>query len=135
VRGRGGKKNRKKQRGLGAQPLPGRYLWGFFTPPVCGAALRAALVAKWGCTRALHAPSSKHPPHKTTNRTERNRELSCSFLVSSRLVSSQETNNKQNKTERGVGRSPTQLLAGRLAGCAEGLSARCLPGSDHRVFS
>ena len=25
--------------------MPGRYLWGFFTPPVAGADLRAALVA------------------------------------------------------------------------------------------
>ena len=25
--------------------VPGRYLWGFFTPPVAGADLRAALVA------------------------------------------------------------------------------------------
>lgn len=25
--------------------VPGRYLWGFFTPPVVGADLRAALVA------------------------------------------------------------------------------------------
>ena len=34
--------------------VPGRYLWGFFTPPVAGADLRAALVAS--CLRGALPP-------------------------------------------------------------------------------
>lgn len=34
--------------------LPGLYLWGFFTPPVDGAALRAALDAS--CLRGALPP-------------------------------------------------------------------------------
>jgi hypothetical protein len=34
--------------------VPGRYLWGFFTPPVAGAFLRAALVAS--CLRGALPP-------------------------------------------------------------------------------
>ena len=34
--------------------VPGLYLWGFFTPPVAGALLRAALVAS--CLRGALPP-------------------------------------------------------------------------------
>merc|ERR1719174_2014563 len=34
--------------------VPGRYLWGFFTPPAVGALLRAALVAN--CLRGALPP-------------------------------------------------------------------------------
>ena len=34
--------------------VPGLYLWGFFTPPVAGALLRAALVAS--CLRGAFPP-------------------------------------------------------------------------------